>query len=501
VTGGRGRADLPISLPPIDRASARSLQEQLYDGLRSAILTGQLRGGVRIPASRRLATDLGISRNTVTLAVEQLVAEGFLEARVGAGTFVASTVPDHLVTSGTGRSAGPGTHALTLSRRGRLMTGPALSRRRSDFPRAFWPGIAAPESFPAASWSRLIRRHTQRADRELLGYGDPAGYRPLQEAIAGYLATTRGVRCDADRVIVVGGSQAALNLCARLLLDPDDIAAIEDPGYPPAREAFAGAGASVLPVPVDAGGLVVTRLHEASGVRLVYTTPSHQFPTGATMGIERRLALLDWARMAGAWILEDDYDGEFRYAGRPLPALQGLDSDDRVIYVGTFSKVLAPGLQIGYLVVPPQFSDSFAAARAQEDRGAPALEQAALADLIMEGGFERHVRRTRMLYAERQAAFISEVNRQLPGLIDVRPAAAGMHLLGLLPSGTNAEEVSRLAAPPLRVAAPALSTYAVATPVPPALLLGYAAAGTDEMRAGVHDLGVVLRTLARRTRT
>ncbi len=493
---------LAVALLPLDRSGALTLHQQIYAGLRGAMLSGQIPGGTRLPATRRLASELGVSRNTVVLAFDQLMAEGYLEAQVGAGTFVRSSLPERLLDVGRATRIASGEAGIGLSQRGALLgadVSPAV--QRPDHLRAFWPGLPDLTAFPVAIWSRLVDHHVRRPDPTLLGYGDPAGYYPLREAIAAYFATTRGVRCDAGQVVVVPGSQAALSFCARLLVDPGDGIAIEDPGYPGAREAFRAAGAALIPVPVDAEGIQLPGATRPGVARLVYTTPSHQFPTGATMSIGRRLELLAWARETGAWILEDDYDGEYRYGGRPLPALQGLDEDGRVIYIGTFSKVLAPGIRIGYVVAPPALVDAFVAARVRTDRGAPQLEQAALADLITEGHFSRHIRRTRNLYEERQATFVDLIHRELGDLIDVQPSEAGMHLIGWLPDGTDDREASRLAAPPLRVAAPALSSYALETPTRPGLVLGYAAPSDAEMRDGVRDLGIALRTLARRTAT
>jgi GntR family transcriptional regulator/MocR family aminotransferase len=488
-------AALPLAIPPLDRAAAAPLQEQLSEALRAAVLSGRLKSGTRLPPTRQFAADLGISRNTVAGAFDRLLAEGYLEARVGDGTYVARALPDDLIRARRppAPAGGADRAASDLSQRGSLLVAhPPSAARPGDCPapRAFRAVLPALDAFPRRAWGRLVERHLRRPDPALLGYGDPAGYRPLREAIAAYLGVTRGARCEPDQVIVVGGSQQALDLAARLLLDPGDAAAIEDPGYPGARAALRAAGADLRPVPVDAEGIVVgTAL---AGARLVYTTPSHQFPLGATMSLARRLALLDWAARDGAWILEDDYDGEYRYDGRPLPALQGLDGGGRVIYLGTFSKVLFPGLRLGYLVVPPALADAFAAARALADRGSPQLEQAALADFIAEGHFARHIRRTRLLYLERQRALVAAARRELAGLLEVRPAAAGMHLVGRLPADADDRAVWRRAAAH-GVACLPLATCALAATPFPGLVLGYAAPDIAEIEAGVALLRAALR--------
>jgi GntR family transcriptional regulator/MocR family aminotransferase len=482
----------------VDHASAVPLYRQLYSALRTAILTGRLRSGTRLPATRSLASEYGISRNTVLNAYGQLLAEGYVEGEVGSGTYVARTLPDELLSARVCAPHAPQqTHVRrTLSQRGALLTTTRVPTPR--FPgelKAFRPGVPALDVFPFELWSRLVARRWRRPQRSLLGYGDPAGYRPLREAIATYLGEARAVRCDPEQVIVVAGSQQALDLAARMLLDVGDAAWIEDPGYLGARGALLGAGAQLVPVPVDDEGLdVAAGTARNSEARLIYVSPSHQYPYGMTMSLPRRLALLEWASHAGAWVLEDDYDSEYRYAGRPLAALQGLDREGRVIYLGTFSKVLFPALRLGYMVVPADLVEAFVAARALCDRHSPSLDQVALAEFIADGHFARHIRRMRALYAERQAILVAAAAQDLDGVLDVPAAEAGMHLVGWLPEGGDDVLAShQLAAH--GVEAPPLSLYSLTGLQRGGLLLGYTAVGEKGIREGVRRMARALRTL------
>jgi GntR family transcriptional regulator/MocR family aminotransferase len=496
------RAVVTIGTLGLERASRVPLYRQLYEGLREAILSGRLRPGVRLPSTRVLAKDLGASRNTVLAAFGQLLAEGYLEGRVGAGTTVARTLPETLLRARpeTAWTARPGRRPR-LSRRGALLLGARGGLAGGAITaHPFRPGLPGLDAFPFELWTRLVARRWRRVPRQLLDYGDPAGYGPLREAIATYLGEARAVRCEASQVIVVTGAQQAVDLAARVLLDPGDTAWVEDPGYQGARGALVAAGIRLAPVPVDAEGLDVGRgARDAPGARLVYVTPSHQYPLGVTMSLQRRLALLEWASASGAWILEDDYDSEYRYAGRPLAALQGLDAAGRVIYAGTFSKVLFPALRLGYLVVPPDLVDAFVAARALADRHSPSVTQAALADFIDGGHFARHVRRTRALYAERQAALVGAARRALGGLLEVAPAEAGMHLMGWLPESVDDRAATR-AALAHEVDAPPLSAYR-ARPARRGerggLMLGYAAYTPREIDEACGRLGAALRTAGR----
>jgi GntR family transcriptional regulator/MocR family aminotransferase len=481
---------------PLDPDAPTPLFRQVYDGLRHGILDGTLAPGVRLPATRSLAGELGVSRNTVLNAYEQLLAEGYLEGKVGSGTYVPRTLPEESlqVRPAVAPSRAPLPKRRSLSRRGELLAEAAGSISCcGKSPRPLRPGLPAFDAFPHETWMRLVARHHRRPAVDSLSYGDAAGYFPLRRAIAAHLGPARAVHCEPEQILVITGAQQALDLIARVLLDPGDTAWVEDPGYPGVRAALRGAEVRVTPVPVDGDGLNV-REGEARcpDARLVYVTPSHQYPLGVTMSLSRRLALLDWARRANAWVVEDDYDSEFRYAGRPLEALQGLDCDGRVIYLGTFSKVLFPSLRLGYLVVPPDLAEAFTAARMVTDRQSNTLNQAVVADFINEGHFLRHIRRMRTLYSERQEILLKAARRDLDGLLDVRPCETGLHLIGWLPEGNDDREASQAA---LRagVEAPPLSTYSVERRQPGGLLLGYAGSDARQIRDAVRRLAAVLR--------
>jgi GntR family transcriptional regulator/MocR family aminotransferase len=482
----------------LDRTSSIPLYRQLYEVLRQAILTQQLLGGTKLPSTRTLAAELEISRNTVLNAFEQLMAEGYLETQHGSGTYVAQVLPDDLlkVSPSTPQSPDPVRKKASVSQYGaRLlsavtrMPGPLVPSIQGK-PRAFRQGVPALDAFPRVIWGRLLARCWRHSSYELLNYGD---HRALREAIAAYLGPGRGVYCSAEQVIVVAGSQQGLDLAARVLLDPGDAAWIEDPGYPGAYGALLGAGAFIVPVPVDDEGLnVAIGVDRCPEARLAFVTPSHQFPLGVTMSLKRRLELLEWASRADAWVLEDDYDSEYRYTGRPLAALQGLDRENRVIYLGTFSKVMFPALRLAYLVVPSDLVDAFHAARIFAAQHPPLLEQAALAEFIAGGHFARHIRRMRKLYTQRQAVLVKAARRELSGQLDVQPAEAGMHLVGWLPEGMDDRVASQWAADHGVDTFP-LSAYCLEETYRGAFLLGYTASNEHEIQDGVSRLAQALR--------
>lgn len=485
---------VPFIALQLDRRSRVPLQRQLYDEIRTAILSGRLAPGARVPATRVLASDTGTSRNTVSGAFDQLLSEGYLEGKVGSGTYVARMLPEDLLR--VTRQPGPSRPVIAracLSRRGRMLGGIPASLRSREIAteQAFRTGLPAFDEFPRALWARLGARLLRHAPSAVLTYGDPAGYRPLRRAIAEYLRAARGVNCSAEQVIVTAGSQQALDLAARLLLDPGDAAWVEDPGYLGARGALRAAGVRSIPVPVDSGGLsVVEGEKRAPEARLACVTPSHQYPLGMTMPLSRRTSLLAWARRHRAWIVEDDYDSEFRYSGRPLQALQGLDPIGCVIYTGTFSKVLFPSLRLGYMVVPESLVDTFVSARALVDRHPPGLEQAIVAEFLAEGHFARHVRRMRTLYAERQEALVLALGRELGGAIEASPAEAGMNLTAWLRGNASDLELSNKAAQVGVVVTP-VSAYALEVKPRSGLLLGYAAFSTRQIREGVRKLAQI----------
>ncbi len=482
-----------------DKKSAMPLYRQIYEAIRRAILRGEFAAGMRLPATRLLAEQLGVARMTVVNAYEQLFAEGYIEGKQGSGTHVAATLPDEMLRVKEEKilrskeSARP--RKPSLSRRGKWLASTSIAtlRVQADSNQyAFQNGMPAVDEFPFKLWSQLAARRTRDPPRELLGYGDPAGYLPLRASIAAHLKTARAVQCDAEQIIIVAGAQQALDLTARVLLDPDDIAWFEDPCYPGARNSFLFAGANVIHIPVDREGFdLAGAIKHYKRARLVYVTPSHQFPLGITMSLSRRLALLEWAERSNAFIIEDDYNSEYRYAGRPLASLQGLDKDGRVIYIGTFSKTIFPSLRLGCIVVPKVLTSAFIAARALIDRHSPSLDQATLADFISEGHFARHIRRMRSLYEERQNILVAAAGRELEGLMEVATAEAGMHLVGWLPKDVNDKAASEKAARYGVEAAP-VSAYSANVLPRGGLVLGYAGVNSRQIKDGVKRLAKAL---------
>lgn len=484
--------NLVFTSTSVDRKKSMPLHLQLYRELRDTIVSGRFCPKTRLPSTRSLAADVGVSRNTVLNAFDQLAAEGYLEARGGSGTYVTGALPDETLWSNAGLRGGARqlVRGATLSGRGR-----EIANISPFFPpvkaKPFRHGLPALDSFPLKLWAQLAGRRLRRMRPELLGYGDPAGYYPLREAIVSYLATSRAVHCAPEQVVIVGGSQQAIYLASLALLDNGDYAWIEDPGYLGARGALQMAGARLVPVPVDEQGLdVAAGISLRPDARLVYLTPSNQYPTAATMSLPRRLELLEWAARSGAWIVEDDYDSEFRFRGRPLAALQGLDRHGRVIYLGTFSKLLAPTLRLGYLVVPPQLVDAFSAASALISRHPPSLEQIVLTDFIEKGHLARHIRRMRVLYMERQAEFVAAARRELGGLLEVTPPEAGTHLVGLLPEWLDDREAAKAAAA-RGVETRPFSSYCLGQHRN-GLVLGYGAFSGGQIRNGMRKLAAAL---------
>ncbi|MBA3832190.1 MAG: PLP-dependent aminotransferase family protein [Chthoniobacterales bacterium] len=469
------------------------LHRQVYQRIKNAILDGALAPGVRLPSARVLASDARVSRNTTEIAFAQLEAEGLIERRVGAGSFVAAAMPEFVgKVNGARASRRPasGNHN-SLSTRGRRIT--AAAKTDPTVTLAFAPCMPSLDAFPLQTWNRLTARRARLAGRALLGNGDPRGYPPLREAVAHYLNTARGVQCDAEQVVILSGTQQALNLTTRLLLDADEPAWIEEPGYLGARAALQNAGARIVPVPVDEHGLNVERqIKLAPSARLAYITPSHQYPLGVTMSLARRLALLAWAQRESAWIFEDDYDSEFRYDGRPLAAVQGLDSGGRVIYAGSFNKVMFPSLRIAYIVVPPQLVDAFIAARAVTDGAAPALAQIVMTDFIAEGYFSSHLRQMRALYRERRDLLLEAVVCELANSLSVEASEAGMHLAGHIGKAKDDVKISEQAAARNFHLPPLSRYYLVDRRARPGLILNYAGTSPENIRRMVRTLATLL---------
>lgn len=478
---------------PLDPQSSRPLYRQLFERVRDAILQGHLTPGTRLPSTRALALELNLSRNTVSLAYEQLLAEGYVKGKIGAGTFVSRNLPEQYfeIPVADRAPAGKTRMRAVLSRRGEAFTsGPETLGQRVRVPRAFERVLPALDAFPVKTWARIVARRWRDQPTELIGYGDPAGYRPLREAVAAYLGATRALKCTPEQVIIVPD---ALDLIARLLLDPGDAVWIEDPCYPGFRRTLLGAGAKLVPVPVDAEGLNVDAgISQGAAARMAYVTPSYQYPLGMTMSLPRRMALLEWASRTGAWIVEDDYGSEYRYHGRPLASLQGLDRDGRVIYLGSFSRVLFPALRLSYVVVPHALIDACLAVRAAVEGTQRTLELSVVADFMAEGHFVRHLRRMRKLYAERRQTLLRAAARELGGLLDVQPADGGMFLVGRLPRGVNDVATSRTALEYGIVADP-LSPLYLSRPQCGGLLLGYTSIGPARIREGVRKLAEALR--------
>ncbi|HSF19297.1 MAG TPA: PLP-dependent aminotransferase family protein [Vicinamibacteria bacterium] len=469
------------------------LHLQIYQAFREAILEGRLAPGARLPSSRGEARSLGVSRNVVLQAYAQLVAEGYLTGSVGSGTYVATELPE--VTLGgpahRSRSDGQSSSKVRLSAYGARAANASTfsSRKRVRYDFAY--GVSRPDDTTLRQWQRALRK---AGERPSLDYGPPEGESSLREAIAAHLFKNRGVRCSASEVVVTSGSQQALSLISRMFFEPGDAVVVEEPSYQGARHLFESDGLRVLAHPVDQDGLDIGT--SGPDARACYVTPSHQFPTGVTMPLARRLRILAWAEARDAVVIEDDYDSEYRYEGRPLEAIQRLDSHGRVIYVGTFSKVLFPAVRLGFVVLPPSLVATFIKTKWLADRHSPRLEQRALAELIASGTFEQHQRRARARNASRRAALMEALASELGGAVELSGANAGIHLLAWLTSvplsGLDQIVEKALAE---GVGLYPVSPYYTSTPPRAGLLFGYGNLEEGDIREGIRRFARVLRSL------
>ncbi|MGI8469742.1 MAG: PLP-dependent aminotransferase family protein [Pyrinomonadaceae bacterium] len=487
----------------LDEKSKAPLYRQIYETIRRSILSGEFYSGKQLPASRELAKQLGISRMTVLNAYDQLLAEGYLESKMGAGTFVTQHLPEEfLYTPSITRQKSSVKNLprqLTLSRYGKNV----LRESRAVLPYnqtplvPFQHGLPAINEFPFDVWTKLTNKNYRALDRQAFGYGHPAGFPALREAIAAHLKSARGVVCAPEQVIITGGAQQAFDLIGRIFLEPKTKVLIENPGYFGVKQAFQSFDAKLVPVPVDEEGFnLASVLKQSRNARLAYVTPSHQFPLGITMSLPRRLQLLEWAKKNESWIIEDDYDSEFRYEGRPLPSLQGLDRDGRVLYIGTFSKTLFPALRLGCLVVPPDLIEIFTTVRALSSFHPPLIEQATLAEFIAEGHFGRHIRRMLQLYDERREILVSEIKKHLAGKLEVKNSASGMHIIGWLPDGFEDTRIAKQAAL-FGITTATVSSHSLTKWQRGGLILGYTAINEKQIKKGVRQLAKAMENLAK----
>lgn len=477
----------------IDHASPRPVSSQLYVILRDLILSGSFAAGDRLPASRTLARELALSRTTVIDAFDRLTAEGLIESRVGAGTYVSRALEAERPRPPDPNTSKTGLRSPRLARATRDAIRRFAERRRLPAAaRAFTSALPAFDAFPMAQWARLCAKHWRSNRNDVMGYGDPFGDPLLRQAIAAHLRANRGITCEAGQIFICGGAQQAFSLIGSILLNPGDRVWFENPGAIGARNSLIAAGAELVPVPVDEQGLRVDEgLRLCPRFRLAFVTPSHQQPLGMVMSLERRFALLRAAEQAGAWIIEDDYDGEFSFGANPLPTLKSVDATGLVIYVGTFSKSLFPALRLGFLLAPPALVDTLGTIMSRVLHGVPSSVQSVVTEFIDEGHFASHIRRMRRIYAERHEALLDAGGRRFKGLLDIVPTHSGLHTIGRLHPGLLENEVAR-AAELRHITASPIARFSIA-PVPgQGLVLGFGGIKVPEIQAGVRVLAEVM---------
>ncbi|MCL6099596.1 MAG: PLP-dependent aminotransferase family protein [Bacteroidetes bacterium] len=488
--------EIPLVTIKLDKGIRIPFYKQLYQNLRTAILEGRLLFEQKLPGTRSLANELNISRNTVNQAYEQLAIEGYIQRDTGSGSYINKLPEKYLKANKIEKLSKPDKRIMLLN----SQVGSSEQIKRNQETEQLFPfqhGIPSLDEFPFNAWSKIISQSSRELNKDLIGYSDAKGYKPLRDSIAKYLTSYRGVNCTADQIIIVNGSHQATDLVARLLLKRGSKIWVEDPGYFGARASLIFNGAEIYPCLVDDEGLDLEFAKKKNPVpELIYITPSHQYPMGNSMSIKRRLELLQFASANNVWIIEDDYDSEFRYYGDPIPALQGMDINGNVLYLGTFSKVLFPGLRIGFIVLPNyETTELFEAAKSMVDRQNSILEQIAITKCIETGFFTRHIRKMKMIYKSRQEFLVNTIEKELNGMLRVKSSPLGMHLVGFLPDGVNDKIVSEEAL--LNgIIAPPLSGNAIKYFKTPGLILGYATFSNDEMKDGIKKLKRVLEKFA-----
>src|SRR2546426_5209653 len=494
----RRRAIIAFEMIRLDRTAAEPLHQQLYRQIRDELISGSFSdNSSRLPSSRALAAALGISRLTVNLAFEQLHAEGYLRTRIGSGTFVADSLPETFLSPRR-----PKTQLL-------IERAPRLSNRVKNIPdhRAgkqfdfgiagppgvtFVPAVAALDEFPIEIWERLRAEVLAKKGAHLLQYASSRGDPDLRKALATYLCDYRGARCHPDQIIITAGTQQAMMISAMALVNRGEVAWIEDPGFYQARRAFGFAGATVVPRPVDREGITIVRPSKQPSPKIIYVTPSHQFPLGMTMSLARRTALIDFARTCDAYIFEDDHNSEFRYTGPPLPCLQGLDNSGRVIYAGTMSKILYPSLRLGYLLAPEPLVEPMIKIRAVMDQHSSAIDQATLARFLTEGFFLSHIKRMRKLYSDRREFFIEQFNNLLSEHFVLQIPEAGLHLVAWLRRKTDLPWITRVCSE-IGIRPSPLSSCFMRADLEPALTFGFAAWSRAQIREGLIKFAAALK--------
>ncbi len=468
----------------IKRNSSTPVYRQLYDSIRNMILAGQFRSGQRLPSSRDIADRFNISRTTVLQAYEDLLSEGYIEGKTGAGTFVSSKIPEKFINTTSSKKV---IKKKKFVAKKSSQLSKYLNYERADYNKfqPFKPGIPDLNNFPFVLWSKLLSNVINELSPKEFGYSSAAGFKPLRVAIANHIRVSRSVNCEPEQIIITGGSQQGIDLICRVLLERGDNVGFEDPGYPGARDIILAAGMNLIPLQMDNEGLTYQNIKKKCN--LIYTTPSHQYPLGITMSLQRRLELIDFASSKNIWILEDDYDSEYRYDGHPISSLQGIDEYGCVIYMGTFSKVMFPGLRIGYLVVPDSLIDSFIAAKLLSDRNSPIFEQAALCKFISDGHFGRHLRKMRLLYEQRKKFFFDSVEEHLSPHLTLHKTETGLHTFAWLKRIRSDKKIAKHFFEN-GVITPALSDYSIKNKLKPGLVLGYAAYSEKQIMSSVNKM-------------